>query len=111
MAFPRPKTSFVGRGEDLTRLAELCAAGASIVTLWGPPGIGKTRLAVELGRRGNLQRGDGRAQAWFCDIASARDIADVCAALVDGLGVSAPSAPPTVGWLATALSSRPPGLL
>lgn len=57
-------TSFIGRQEDLRALAELFAAGERLITLLGPGGMGKTRLArrfletrpVELG----LLRSRGR---------------------------------------------------
>jgi predicted ATPase/class 3 adenylate cyclase len=42
-----PDTSFVGRGEELTRLSSLIERPGT-VTLVGPGGVGKTRLAVEL---------------------------------------------------------------
>ncbi|WP_163506621.1 BTAD domain-containing putative transcriptional regulator [Fodinicola acaciae] len=42
---PVQLSSFVGRDADLARLREL--AGARLVTILGPGGIGKTRLAVE----------------------------------------------------------------
>jgi predicted ATPase/class 3 adenylate cyclase len=42
-----PDTSFVGRGEELTRLGALIERPGT-VTLVGPGGVGKTRLAVEV---------------------------------------------------------------
>jgi predicted ATPase/class 3 adenylate cyclase len=42
-----PSTSFVGRGEELTRLSALIEHPGT-VTLVGPGGVGKTRLALEL---------------------------------------------------------------
>jgi MoxR-like ATPase len=44
-----PLTTFVGRVEALASLAEELAA-ARLVTLHGPGGMGKTRLATELAR-------------------------------------------------------------
>ena len=44
------RTSFVGRDDELGRLADLLRR-ASLVTIVGPGGIGKTRLAAEGGRR------------------------------------------------------------
>src|SRR5438552_3314553 len=41
------RTSFVGRADDLARIARAFDDGARLVTLVGPPGIGKTRLALE----------------------------------------------------------------
>ncbi|MER6508677.1 LuxR C-terminal-related transcriptional regulator [Nonomuraea sp. NPDC001636] len=46
-ALPRPLSSFVGRERELRDLAGL-VAGGRMVTLTGPAGIGKTRLALRL---------------------------------------------------------------
>ena len=61
---PTPASSFVGREFELTELRDLVIADR-VVTLGGPGGIGKTRLAVELGHRVRDQFSDG---AWFCDL-------------------------------------------
>jgi predicted ATPase len=90
--------TFIGRQEEMTRLDELCAARTPIVTLWGPPGIGKTRLALELCRR--VERG------WFCDLAAARDAADVREALALRLGMASPAS-----GLAAALAGLGPGVI
>lgn len=46
---PIPLTSFVGRGVEIKELRDLfLKGGARLVTLLGPPGIGKTRLSIEL---------------------------------------------------------------
>jgi predicted ATPase len=50
-SLPAPRTSFVGRTAELGHIEELLAAGARVLTLTGPGGIGKTRLAVEAARR------------------------------------------------------------
>ena len=47
---PAPLTSFLGREQDLARVEKLLAE-ARLVTLTGPGGTGKTRLAVEAGAR------------------------------------------------------------
>lgn len=44
---PPPPTPLFGREKDLGRLAELVRGGARLVTLTGPPGVGKSRLALE----------------------------------------------------------------
>ncbi len=56
---PLPRTlptsldSFVGRATEQERLLTLLAEGGAsrLVTLTGPPGVGKTRLALEIGHR------------------------------------------------------------
>ena len=48
---PAPRTSFVGRAKEVTQIEELLLGGTRLLTLTGPGGIGKTRLAVEAARR------------------------------------------------------------
>ena len=47
-----------------------------VVTIVGPGGVGKTRLAAEVGRRRVEQHPDG---VWLADLASVGDVADVAA--------------------------------
>ena len=44
---PRPASSFVGRDAEVSQVAALLLDGARLVTLTGPGGSGKTRLALE----------------------------------------------------------------
>ena len=48
---PSPLTSFVGRDARARRRVDTPSAEARLVTLVGPAGVGKTRLALELARR------------------------------------------------------------
>ncbi|MEX0782205.1 MAG: winged helix-turn-helix domain-containing protein [Dehalococcoidia bacterium] len=51
-ALPAPSTTFIGRETELSRLAELLVAGGRpLVTVVGPGGIGKTRLAIAAASR------------------------------------------------------------
>ncbi len=59
-----PTTSFVGRESEL-RLIRERLADARLVTLLGPPGIGKSRIALELAQRLLPQLPGG---VWWCDL-------------------------------------------
>ncbi|MFG3258657.1 BTAD domain-containing putative transcriptional regulator [Streptomyces sp. NPDC048172] len=85
-ALPVPLTSFVGRGGDLARVDALFAVGR-LVTVVGPGGAGKTRLAVEAARRGGGERGAYRDGVWMIDLASVTEPAKVGAALLAGTGL------------------------
>jgi predicted ATPase len=43
---PAPATSFIGRKQELTELIKLLRTGERLITLTGPGGVGKTRLAL-----------------------------------------------------------------
>ena len=61
---PAPLTSLVGRAAELQGIAEALRKGR-LVTLTGPGGVGKTRLALELARR---QVGRRAAGVWLVDL-------------------------------------------
>ncbi|WP_330275951.1 AAA family ATPase [Lentzea sp. NBC_00516] len=79
---PAPLTSFIGRTEDLTRIGALFATGR-LVTVLGPGGAGKTRLALEAARRHRDQYRDG---VWFVDLASVTEPAKIAAAVLAAIG-------------------------
>jgi len=81
---PAQLTSFVGRDEDLERVASRLLAESRLVTLTGPGGAGKTRLAVEVGGRVADELADG---VWFVPLAPVRDGVDVPQAVLTALGV------------------------
>jgi predicted ATPase/DNA-binding SARP family transcriptional activator len=66
---PAPLTSFVGRDSELAEAAELLT-GRRLVSLVGPGGAGKTRLAVEVAARA-VPRLTGRV--WFVELAPVRE--------------------------------------
>jgi predicted ATPase len=63
--------TFVGRGQALSELAGLVDGGARLVTLLGPGGTGKTRLARRFAWS-RLAELLPRGGAWFCDLSEAR---------------------------------------
>lgn len=81
---PRRSSTFLGRDQELDRLAELLDSGAKVVTLLGPGGVGKTRLATELcGRQGVA---GGHVPVWV-DLEPLED-ADVAPALLRSMGIT-----------------------
>ncbi|GAB2837444.1 BTAD domain-containing putative transcriptional regulator [Lentzea nigeriaca] len=73
---PAQLTSFVGRDEDLRRVSKWLRDNR-LVTLIGPGGAGKTRLAVEVAHR-------EPGEVAFVDLSAT---ADVARAVLDGVGV------------------------
>jgi predicted ATPase len=84
---PAPPTPIVGRGDELGDIVRFLREGRHrLVTLTGPPGIGKTRLAQEVAIRldGELVGG-----ARFVRLASVRDPAAVLGAIATAVDASA----------------------
>jgi predicted ATPase len=48
---PQPLTSLIGREDETVAVMDLIAGEVRLVTLHGPGGVGKTRIALEVGRR------------------------------------------------------------
>ncbi|WP_439378900.1 AfsR/SARP family transcriptional regulator [Amycolatopsis lexingtonensis] len=82
-ALPAPLTSFIGRDDDLTRIAALLTTGR-LVTVLGPGGAGKTRLALEAARRHQHEYRDG---ACFVDLAPVTEPAKIGPAVLAGIGL------------------------
>jgi predicted ATPase len=84
-ALPASLDSFVGRDEDTDALESLLRAGRDrLITLTGPGGVGKTRLALAAAARA----ADGfRGGACFIDLAPLRDPAGVVPQIASSLGV------------------------
>lgn len=76
-------TSFVGRDAELTQLGELLT-DHRLVTLIGPGGAGKTRLAGEVAA---AQADRARGGVWMAELASITDPADLAASVLGTLGM------------------------
>jgi predicted ATPase/DNA-binding SARP family transcriptional activator len=83
-ALPLPVTSFVGRDEDRLAVTRLLAE-VRLLTLHGPGGVGKTRLALEVTSRIGARYRDGIC---FCDLAAITRPASVARAIATAAGVS-----------------------
>jgi predicted ATPase/DNA-binding NarL/FixJ family response regulator len=84
---PPSLTSFVGRSAEASELASLLSRHR-MVTVTGPGGVGKTRLACEVTRTVAGQFADG---AWMVELAAVSEPALVQAAVATALGI--PQAP------------------
>src|SRR5262245_44951685 len=82
----REHTSFEGRAGDLAALDAWHAGGLPIVTILGPGGSGKTRLARRFGGSMLAAHSDAGG-VWFCDLTEARSRGDVVAVVARTLGV------------------------
>jgi len=81
---PAPLTSFVGRDEELGYLTRLLSS-ARLVTLTGPGGSGKTRLALEVAQAVL----DEFEEVTFIDLSSVRDPGLAILAISQTLGLNA----------------------
>jgi len=81
---PAPATRLVGRRRELAELRRLLAGGARLVTLTGPGGVGKTRLA--LAAAADLRSAFAGGVA-FVPLAPVADAALVPATIAAALGV------------------------
>jgi predicted ATPase len=85
-AVPVPATPLVGRNDDAAAVGDLVGAeGVRLVTLTGPGGVGKSRLAVEVAQRVGPGFEDG---VRFVELGSVRAAELVTAAIAAALGLS-----------------------
>jgi predicted ATPase/DNA-binding XRE family transcriptional regulator len=86
VSLPLPLTSLLGRDADVQTLQHWLADPAiRLVTLTGPGGAGKTRLALELARAISAE---GSARVIFVSLASIREASFVVSAIAEALGLS-----------------------
>ena len=100
--FPAALTSFVGRAGALREVAGLLEE-YRLVTVTGPGGSGKTRLAGEVARQVAGRFADG---VWLAELAAVRDPAQVAATVAAALGVREQPGVPTAEELARGLARR-----
>lgn len=72
---------FIGREADRSWLVDRIHEGAPLVTLFGPPGVGKTRLAIEAAR---VVRDEG-LPVCFVDLSLARNEHEAATSILDAI--------------------------
>jgi predicted ATPase/DNA-binding XRE family transcriptional regulator len=85
-SLPLPPTVLLGRDDDVQTLRHwLADRAARLITVIGPGGVGKTRLALELAR---TVAEEGSTRGVFVPLAVVRDSGFVASAIAEGLGLS-----------------------
>nr|WP_240359724.1 adenylate/guanylate cyclase domain-containing protein [Pyxidicoccus trucidator] len=84
---PVAREGLVGRSSELSTLRRWLADGARLVTVLGPGGMGKTRLASHFGAL-ELESGAWEGGVWLCELAEAQTADALCHAVGQALGVA-----------------------
>ena len=99
---PRRVTSLVGR-DDLVRQGAELVRDRQLVTLTGVGGVGKTRMALEIGAELAGEFPDG---AWMVDLAAVGDPGSIPAAIATVLGITPQGDTPLITTVAAALAGK-----
>ena len=101
---PSPLTRMVGRADELATLSKMLTSdGQRLVTVTGPGGIGKSRLAVAAARDSESSFPDGVV---FVDLAPVLDADLVITAVANAMGIRDTGERPIADKVAGALAGR-----
>jgi predicted ATPase/DNA-binding CsgD family transcriptional regulator/transcriptional regulator with XRE-family HTH domain len=101
---PIPATALIGCEAEIGRLLELLLRfEARLVTLLGPPGIGKTRLALAVAQSQRDEFADG---VWFVELAALTDPALLPATIARLFGISESAGASVIERLASYLRDK-----
>src|SRR4051794_4368767 len=99
---PVELTSFVGRREEVADVTRTLASNR-LVTLTGPGGVGKTKLALHVARDTARLYAHG---TWFIELAAVQDPALVTQAVFSALGLQDRTARLSMSRLSDYLSAK-----
>jgi predicted ATPase/class 3 adenylate cyclase/DNA-binding CsgD family transcriptional regulator len=100
--WPTALTSFIGRAAQVAEVAGLLGE-FRLVTVTGPGGSGKTRLAGEVARRAAARFADG---AWLVELGPVHDPAQVASVVAAALGIREQPGLPTADAVARVLARQ-----
>ena len=100
---PAQATSFVGRAAELAELRALISGGSRLVTIAGPGGIGKSRLALQVAAEALDGAGDG---VWLAELAPVADPELVARTVAAVLGVREEPGRPALDTLVETVGDR-----
>ena len=99
---PHPSTTLIGRQDELSRLVDMVGT-YRLVTVSGPGGAGKTRLALAAADAVALQFPDG---TWFVELGELHDAADVPSAVATTLALQSVGSEDTTSLVAALSDQR-----
>jgi predicted ATPase/class 3 adenylate cyclase/DNA-binding CsgD family transcriptional regulator len=100
---PSQATSFVGRAAELAELHALVSGGSRLMTVTGPGGIGKSRLALQVAAECLDGTGDG---VWLVELAPVAEPGRVARTAAAVFRVSEEPGRPVLGTLIDAIADR-----